>query len=364
MLLGLHGCASLPPPPAAAFAVPPAWSVAVAGIDATAGAASLAQWWLRFDDPLLASLVAQALDANTTVKSAQAALRQARALRDVSAAALLPSVGAAASAQRGYAGERSTGSSFRAGLDASWELDIFGANRSAAEASDAIASASAASLGDVRVSIAAEVALAYITLRNAQVRLGIADDNLASQSETLQITQWRNQAGLVGALEVEQARSGVEQTRAQVPLLQTVIGQAGHALAVLTGKPPAALAGALAATGLLVGGIGIMNIMLVSVTERTREIGLRLAIGALEREVLMQFLIESVVLAALGGLIGIAIATGASFVLARAMGVPYLFDPVINLLSFAFAACIGVVFGYFPARRAAQMDPIEALRHE
>ena len=216
----------------------------------------------------------------------------------------------------------------------------------------------------MRVSIAAEVALAYITLRNAQVRLQIADDNLASQSKTLQITQWRNQAGLVGALEVEQARSGVEQTRAQVPLLQTVIGQAGHALAVLTGKPPAALAGALAATGLLVGGIGIMNIMLVSVTERTREIGLRLAIGALEREVLMQFLIESVVLAALGGLIGIAIATGASFVLARAMGVPYLFDPAINLLSFAFAACIGVVFGYFPARRAAQMDPIEALRHE
>ena len=124
------------------------------------------------------------------------------------------------------------------------------------------------------------------------------------------------------------------------------------------------LLGAVAAVSLLVGGIGIMNIMLVSVTERTREIGLRLAIGALEREVLLQFLIEAVVLAALGGVVGIVIATAASIVLASVMSVPYLFDPTINLLSFVFSAGIGVLFGYFPARRAAQMDPIEALRHE
>jgi len=107
-----------------------------------------------------------------------------------------------------------------------------------------------------------------------------------------------------------------------------------------------------------------MNIMLVSVTERTREIGLRLAIGALESEVLMQFLIEAVVLSALGGLIGIVIATGASFALSRVMGVNYSFEPGINLMSLLFSAAIGVVFGYFPARRAARMDPIEALRHE
>ena len=124
------------------------------------------------------------------------------------------------------------------------------------------------------------------------------------------------------------------------------------------------LLGAVAAVSLLVGGIGIMNIMLVSVTERTREIGLRLAIGALEREVLLQFLIEAVVLAALGGLIGVVLATGASIVLANVMQVPYLFDPTINLLSFVFSAGIGVLFGYFPARRAARLDPIEALRHE
>jgi putative ABC transport system permease protein len=124
------------------------------------------------------------------------------------------------------------------------------------------------------------------------------------------------------------------------------------------------LLGAVAAVSLLVGGIGIMNIMLVSVTERTREIGLRIAVGALEREVLLQFLIEAVVLSALGGLIGVIVATGASFWLSRLMGVPYAFDASINLLAMLFSAVIGVVFGYFPARNAARMDPIEALRHE
>ena len=124
------------------------------------------------------------------------------------------------------------------------------------------------------------------------------------------------------------------------------------------------LLGAVAAVSLLVGGIGIMNIMLVSVTERTREIGLRLAVGALEGEVLLQFLIEAVVLSALGGMVGVLVATAASYVLAGSMSVPFVFDLTINLLALVFSAGIGVVFGYFPARRAARMDPIEALRHE
>ena len=131
-----------------------------------------------------------------------------------------------------------------------------------------------------------------------------------------------------------------------------------------TTKVMTTLLGAVAAVSLLVGGIGIMNIMLVSVTERTREIGIRLAIGALEREVLLQFLVEAVALSALGGLVGIVLATLASVGLAKIMQVPYLFDPSINLLSFLFSAAIGVIFGYFPARRAARLDPIEALRHE
>jgi len=131
-----------------------------------------------------------------------------------------------------------------------------------------------------------------------------------------------------------------------------------------TTKVLTTLLGAVAAVSLLVGGIGMMNIMLVSVTERTREIGLRLAVGALEGEVLLQFLIEAVVLSALGGLVGIIIATAASYGLSVVMDVPYVFNPSINLLALAFSALIGVLFGYFPARRAARMDPIEALRHE
>ncbi len=124
------------------------------------------------------------------------------------------------------------------------------------------------------------------------------------------------------------------------------------------------LLGAVAAVSLLVGGIGIMNIMLVSVTERTREIGIRLAIGALEREVLTQFLVEAVVLSSLGGLVGILLALVGSVVLADFMDVPFVLDINIIVVAFIFSAAVGVVFGYFPARKAARLDPIEALRHE
>jgi putative ABC transport system permease protein len=124
------------------------------------------------------------------------------------------------------------------------------------------------------------------------------------------------------------------------------------------------LLGAVAAVSLLVGGIGIMNIMLVSVTERTREIGIRLAIGALEREVLAQFLIEAVVLSSVGGVIGIAVGLGLAVAGVRSLAVPFVFQPGIVVLAFVFSAAVGVVFGFFPARQAARLDPIEALRHE
>jgi putative ABC transport system permease protein len=125
-----------------------------------------------------------------------------------------------------------------------------------------------------------------------------------------------------------------------------------------------ALLGAVAAVSLLVGGIGIMNIMLVSVTERTREIGIRLAIGALEREVLLQFLVEAVVLSSFGGLLGIVLAVTVSVSLADLLRVPFVFNPGIVVIAFIFSAAVGVLFGYFPARKAARLDPIEALRHE
>jgi putative ABC transport system permease protein len=125
-----------------------------------------------------------------------------------------------------------------------------------------------------------------------------------------------------------------------------------------------ALLSAVAAVSLLVGGIGIMNIMLVSVTERTREIGIRLAIGALESEVLIQFLVESVVLSSFGGIIGIVLALTGSFWATSAMNVPFIFNAGIVVLAFLFSVAVGVGFGYFPARKAARLDPIEALRYE
>lgn len=124
------------------------------------------------------------------------------------------------------------------------------------------------------------------------------------------------------------------------------------------------LLGAVAGVSLLVGGIGIMNIMLVSVTERTREIGIRLAIGARAREVLLQFLVEAITLSSVGGICGIALAAGLCSILAKVIEVPFIFDTRINVIAFIFSAFIGVLFGFMPARRAARLNPIDALRHE
>lgn len=125
-----------------------------------------------------------------------------------------------------------------------------------------------------------------------------------------------------------------------------------------------ALLGAVAAVSLLVGGIGIMNIMLVSVTERTREIGTRLAIGAMAEEVLAQFLVEAVLLCMFGGLAGVALGLGGSFAATRILGMPFAIDLGIVAVALVFSGAIGLAFGYLPARRAARLDPIEALRHE
>lgn len=124
------------------------------------------------------------------------------------------------------------------------------------------------------------------------------------------------------------------------------------------------LLAAVAGVSLLVGGIGIMNIMLVSVTERTREIGIRLAIGARAREVLLQFLVEAITLSCIGGMAGILLAFGLCYFLAQVIQVPFQFDSRINIIAFLFSGAVGVLFGFTPARRAARLDPIDALRHE
>lgn len=252
LLAALSGCTTLSPRSSdlPETPVPAEWSTQVSSpyaLYTPAAAASLSQWWQRFNDPQLTSLVTQALQVNTDVRSAQAALRQSRALRDVKSAGLGPAIGASASARRSQSGSNDPSNSFQAGFDASWEPDVFGGKHSALNASEADARAAEASLANIQVSIAAEVAVTYIELRGLQARLAIARGNLAAQSETLQLSRWRTQAGLASSLDVEQAVAASEQTSAQIPSLQTSAAQALSSLAVLTGQAPGALQGALAA---------------------------------------------------------------------------------------------------------------------
>ncbi|MEN9865546.1 MAG: hypothetical protein RL748_1136 [Pseudomonadota bacterium] len=240
--LSLTGCASLmtPQPTPRPVPIPANWSQSAQTrpTAATQPATALAAWWLRFDDTKLVALIDDALRANTSVASARAALAQSRALQDVQSARRLPGVNLSASAQRSRAGHDGSSNTFNTGLDASWEPDVFGGIDAGIAASRADTLASAASLGDIQISIAAEVAVDYIRLRGLQARLMIAKDNLLSQAETVQLTEWRRDAGLLTDLEVEQARASVEQSRAQIPLLLTAAALTEHSLAMLTGRAP------------------------------------------------------------------------------------------------------------------------------
>ncbi|MGB4359133.1 MAG: efflux transporter outer membrane subunit [Rhodoferax sp.] len=207
-----------------------------------------AGWWKDFRDPLLTELIARAMQANPNILSAQAALQQARALRDVKLAANRPNLTVSGAVQRNTADGAEASVNVRGGLDASWELDIFGANKSAAANSEADLQAARASLRDVQLSMTAEVALAYIQLRGLQAQLGISRHNLNTQQETLQITQWREQAGLVTSLEVAQAQTAAAQTAAQLPALQNSLAKTRHSLSVLTGQHPHELDALLLAT--------------------------------------------------------------------------------------------------------------------
>ena len=189
------------------------------------------------------------MQANPSILSSKAALQQARAILDVNLAANRLNLAVSGSVQRNTADEGPSSVVFRGGLDASWEIDVFGANRSAVANSEAELQASIANLRDMQLSMTAEVVLAYIQLRSLQAQLDIARNSLSSQQETLQITQWRAQAGLVTSLEVEQAKTAEAQSAAQIPALLSNLGQARHSLAVLTGQNPNELEAELQAAG-------------------------------------------------------------------------------------------------------------------
>ena len=244
LAVALGGCAAVGPDYSEPqLAVPAGWSAGT-GTDAM-DAVLLARWWHGFGDPVLDRLVADALAANLDLAQARARLREARARRGVAGAALAPSVDASLSGSRsrssGQSGSGSTRELYSAGFDASWELDVFGGLRRSVEAAQADLEASVESLSDTRVSLAAEVALNYIDLRTAEQRLAIAEESIAYRGENHQIIRWRQQAGLVSELDLAQATTDLESTRAVLPPLRTAVIEAKNRLAVLLGRNPGEL---------------------------------------------------------------------------------------------------------------------------
>ena len=250
----LGGCAMVGPDYREPASLAPAswFQLGASGNVARADAAGdLGQWWRAFGDPLLTELVEEALRSSPDLRTARARLREARARRAVAGAGLYPELSASADARRSKASEESGGGAARnaysVGFDASWEADVFGGVRRGIEAAEADLQASEASLHDTQVTLAAEAALNYNDWVAYQPRLGIARDNLASQGETLQLTDWRAQAGLVSSQDVAQARANYEQTRAQIPSLERSYAEAEHSLAILLGQVPGSLHARLAA---------------------------------------------------------------------------------------------------------------------
>lgn len=223
--------------------LPGRWSASTEG--QAGDQARLARWWSQFGDEKLDWLIEQALTGNLDLKLAQARLHQARASRQLAEAGLYPTVSASTSGSRSKSSDaiapQPARTLYDAGFDANWEIDVFGGNRRGIEAATADLAASQASLDDTRVSLIAELARNYVELRSQQRRIAIARDNLASQSETLQITEWRYQAGLARASEVEQARASREQTRAGIPDLEVSLAAAENRIALLLGRNPGEL---------------------------------------------------------------------------------------------------------------------------
>lgn len=250
LTLQLAGCAVGPDYRKPEVSAPADWhSTMKGGLKSVAPeAAQLAQWWNGLGDPQLTRLIEEAVSNNLDLKLAQARLHEARARRGVSAADRFPTLNAGTGVNRNRSSEEiglgggNVSETWAAQFDASWELDIFGGKRRALEAAEASLDASREDLHDTQVSLLAEVVLNYVEVRTYQARLNIAQSNLSTQDETWQIARWRHEAGLTTQLDEDQARSNLEQTRAQLPALQTGLEQSKNRLAVLLGRKPGELA--------------------------------------------------------------------------------------------------------------------------
>jgi NodT family efflux transporter outer membrane factor (OMF) lipoprotein len=255
--LACAGCAVGPDYRQPQSVTPDDWHALHNAATAPAGdPAALADWWKTLNDPTLNQLIDQALAGNRTAKQAYARVVEARARRGVAAGDFWPTLTASAGGNRTNSESRisdpdvglsgGTDEIYTAGLDSGWELDLFGGRRRAFEAASAQLGASQADLRDVLVTLLGDVALSYVDVRTAQSRLTFAEKNLEAQRGVLDITQWRAAAGLATALEVEQAQSNYQQTRAVIPSLQTSLVESMNRLSVLTGDPPGSLEAVLA----------------------------------------------------------------------------------------------------------------------
>jgi len=241
----LAGCAVGPDYHAPHTAMPDGW----AGTPATATPAGLEIWWQSFEDPKLNALMEEALRANLDLQLATARLREARYSRDVTAGGLWPSVNSSAGYERTRQGSAGTHNLFQVGLDAVWEMDIFGGIRRNVESAEANVLAAQEGLHDVQVSLAAEVALNYVQLRGYQQQIRIAENNLKAQRHTADITRQRYEAGFVSGLDVANADAQVASTESTIPVLEASARQSIYALSVLLARPPAELLDELQTTG-------------------------------------------------------------------------------------------------------------------
>ncbi len=227
-----------------------------AAAPADTDAAALARWWERFDDPVLNELITTALAESPDIRTAASRIAESRAVRGTTKAGLFPTLSAGVSGSGSRTRDRvsnttSTSESYGASLDASWEIDLFGQQRKTLAAADADLALTREDYHAAQVSLAAEVASTYITLRSTEANLALTRDTVATREQTLQLTQWRVQAGEDDALATRQATSSLEQARASIPSLELTVTQTRNQLALLCGRTPGSLNALLASTGQL-----------------------------------------------------------------------------------------------------------------
>ena len=236
---------------ASPVAVPTAWLPGTNLLPGPRDAAALAAWWTRFDDPVLTELITSALHSSPDVRTAFSRIAESRARRGVARAPLFPSLSANVSGGGSRTRDHitdltSSRESYSAGLDASWQVDLFGLQRQTLAAASADLAQTAENFYGAQVSLAAEVASAYVTLRSAETQLAVVQRSLGTRTETVQLTQWREQAGTGNGLDTQQALSTLEQARVALPVLQLTVAQSRHQLTLLAGRTPGALDSLLA----------------------------------------------------------------------------------------------------------------------